>query len=184
MIFPLAASALTVVLNGTVVRSYNQPFLQAGRVMAPLEPFVTCVAASIEYSGGELVVRRADRFAEVPIAGQPQPARFQSTFVPIAPVLRTLGARVTYDAKLRALIVEVPRLPLATPTPFNPAVPWVPPRAVFTPTPAQTSRPVVTGTPAPRRTPLPVSTSVPQPQQGLCCRTRALSHRAARVRPR
>ncbi len=184
MIFPLAASALIIVLNGTVVRSYTQPFLQDGHVMAPLAPFVTRVAASVGYSGGELIVRRADRFAEVEVAGQPQPADFISTFVPIASVLRTLGASVSYDAKLRVLIVKVPPLPLATPTPFNPAVPLVGPRVVFTPTPAQTPKPVVTGEPAPRRTPLPVSTSVPQQPQDLCCRTHGPSHRVVRARRR
>lgn len=162
MMVPLAASALSIMLNGTVIRSYEQPFLKDGRVMAPLEPFITSVAADIEYSGGMLVVRRADRFAQVPMEKQPHPAQFQSTFVPIAPVLRTLGARVSYDARLRALIVEVPRLPLVTPTPFNPAVPWVAPREVFTPTPPETPRPTVTGKPAPRRTPLPLSTGIPR----------------------
>jgi len=67
VIFPLAATPLSVVVNGKVVRSYNAPFVRAGHVMAPLDPFVTAVAASIEYSGGTLVVRRADRFAQVPM---------------------------------------------------------------------------------------------------------------------
>jgi hypothetical protein len=147
-------------LNGTVVRSYNPPYVRAGRVMAPLEPFVTSIAGSIEYIGGTLVIRRADRFAQIPMPQEPQPSHFQSTFVQIAPVLRTLGIRVSYDAAQRALIVETPPAAIATPTPFNPAVPLIAPRAVFTPTPAQTPRPMVTGSPLPRRTPLPFSTDV------------------------
>ena len=162
MIFPLAATPLSVVVNGKVVRSYNAPFVRAGHVMAPLDPFVTAVAASIEYSGGTLVVRRADRFAQVPMPLQPHPAHFQSTFVEIAPLLRTLGIRVDYDAARRAVIVQTPPVPLATPTPFNPAVPFVAPTIVFTPVPAPTPRPIVSGAPSPRRTPLPVATSVPR----------------------
>jgi hypothetical protein len=149
-----------VTLNGTVVRSYNAPYVRAGRVMAPLEPFVTSVAGSIEYIGGTLVIRRADRFAQIPMPQEPHPSRFQSIFVQIAPVLRTLGIRVSYDAARRALVVQTPSDAVATPTPFNPAVPFVAPRAVFTPTPAQTPRPTVIGTPLPRRTPLPFSTEV------------------------
>jgi hypothetical protein len=163
VIFPLGATVLSVVLNGTVVHSYNAPYVRGGHVMAPLEPFVTSVAASIEYSGGMLVVRRADRFAQVPMQQPLHPEHFESVFVELAPLLRTLGARVSYDAARRALMVEAPSDPLATPTPFNPAVPSVAPRVVFTPSPVQTERPIVTGTPAARRTPLPLDVEPPPP---------------------
>ena len=153
MIFPLAA--LSIVVNGSVMRSYNAPYIERGRVMAPLEPFVTAVAASVEYTGGVLIVRRADRFAQVQVRSAAHPCAYQSTYVPIASVLRTLGARVTYDAAARRLLVDLPPAALATPTPFNPAVPRVAPSAVFTPSPAPTPRPVVTGKPVPRRTPIP-----------------------------
>jgi|SRR5579884_323311 len=182
MIFPLAAATFSVILNGTILRSYNRPYLKAGRIMAPLDPFVTSVAASIEYSAGVLIVRRGDRFAQVRMP-EPHPAHFQSTFVPIAPLLRTIGLGVSLDATHRLLIVDSPRMPLATPTPFNAAVPWVAPRVVFTPTPVTTAKPAVTGVPLPRRTPLPVSTTVPQSQPNLCCGTRAPSHRVMRVPP-
>ena len=160
MIFPLAAAAFNVTINGIAVRSYNEPYVQRGRVMAPIEPFVTSVAASIEYSGGMLIVRRGDRFAQLAMR-RPHPAHFQSTFVPIGPLLRTIGVWIAYDAATRTVAIVSPRVPLTTPTPFNPAVPWVAPRVVFTPSPAQTPKPVVTGIPLPRRTPLPASTSVP-----------------------
>lgn len=156
MIFPLAATTLSVVLDGTVIRSYNAPYVRDGHVMAPLEPFVTSVVASIEYSGGMLVVRRCDRFAQVPMPSAPRPEHFASTFVQIAPVLRTLGISVWYDAAHRSLFVHVPPVPLATPTPFNPTVPWVEPRIIFTPMPIPTARPTVTGIPTPRRTPVPL----------------------------
>jgi hypothetical protein len=161
VIFPLAAAALSVTINGVAVRSYNAPYVKAGRVMAPIEPFVTSVAASIEYSAGVLIVRRGDLFAQLRMP-QPHPAHFQSTFVPIGPLLRTIGVAITFDRKRGALAIVAPRIPLATPTPFNPTVPWVAPRVVFTPVPVQTAKPVVTGIPLPRRTPLPASTTVPQ----------------------
>lgn len=160
MIFPPAAAVFNVTINGIVVRSYNAPYVQRGRVMAPIEPFVTSVAASIEYSGGTLIVRRGDRFAQLRMRA-PHPAHFQSTFVPIGPLLRTIGVSIAYDAGNRTVAIVSPHNPLTTPTPFNPAVPWVAPRVVFTPSPAQTPKPVVTGIPLPRRTPLPASTSVP-----------------------
>jgi hypothetical protein len=163
VIFPLAAAALSIVIDGNVVRSYNAPYVVSGHVVAPLEPFVTGIAASIGYSGGTLIVTRGDRFAQVPFAIPPDPGHYQSTYVEIAPLLRTLGARVWYDAHEHTLFVETPHLVLATPTPFNPAVPQPAPTAVFTPTPATTLRPIVTGTPSPRRTPLPANAPSPLP---------------------
>lgn len=162
MIFPLAAAALSIVVDGHVVRSYNAPYVMSGHVVAPLEPFVTGVAASIGYSGGMLVVMRGDRFAQIPFVTPPDPGHYQSTYVELAPLLRTLGARVWYDAREHRLFVETPRVALATPTPFNPAVPQPAPTEVFTPTPATTPRPIVTGTPSPRRTPLPASAPSPR----------------------
>jgi hypothetical protein len=76
--------------------------------------------------------------------------------VELAPIARTLGARLQFDRQTQTLYVQTPRFVVATPTPFNPAVPQTPPREVFTPVPQQTPRPVVSGTPLPRRTPIPV----------------------------
>lgn len=162
MIFPLAA-ALSIVIDGSVVHSYNAPYVVSGHVVAPLDPFVTGIAASIGYSGGTLVVMRGDRFAQVPFASAPDPAHYESTYVEIAPILRTLGARVWYEPREHRLFVETPRVGFATPTPFNPAVPQPAPTAVFTPIPMATPRPVVTGTPSPRRTPLPAVVPSPLP---------------------
>ncbi|HET6894979.1 MAG TPA: hypothetical protein VFH72_06315 [Candidatus Baltobacteraceae bacterium] len=155
MIFPLAAATLTVVLDGTPVRSYNRPYIAGGHVMAPLDPYVTAIARSIEYDGRALIVRLGDLFAQVPMSGAPPPGRYQTTYVELAPIARTLGARVWFDGAAQTLYVQMPRVAFATPTPFNPAVPHPSPTAVFTPTPVQTPRPVVTGTPLPRRTPVP-----------------------------
>lgn len=162
MIFPLAAVALTVVVNGTPVRSYNQPYIARGRVMAPLDPYVTAIARSIGYDGQALIVRLGDVFAQVPMGSAPLPGRYQSTYVALGPIARTLGARVWFERGSQTMYVQMPRAALATPTPFNPAVPSVAPAPVFTPTPAQTPRPAVSGTPLPRRTPIPAQ-SLPSP---------------------
>ena len=114
--------------------------------MAPIDPYVIDVAASIEYDDGTILVRRGDLFAQAPARA----------FVEIGPLLRTLGITVSYDARVRRLVIETPRVVLATPTPFNPAVPQATPTVLFTPTPPTTPRPVVTGKPSPRRTPLQV----------------------------
>jgi hypothetical protein len=164
-----------IVLDGTALRSYNPPYLERGRIMAPLDPFVTSIAAGVEYSAGVLIVRRADRFAQIPMK-QPYPSHFQSTYVPIAPILRSLGIWFSYDPISHVLLVRTPPAVLATPTPFNPAVPQAAPRIVFTPTPVQTARPIVTGTPAPRRTPLPFSSPAPKCLRGC---DRRPTHRGA-----
>jgi hypothetical protein len=156
VIFPVAAVTLTVVLNGTALRSYNAPYIANGHVQAPLEPYVTAFAQSLGYDGKSLIVRSGDLFAQIPLKQAPQPQHYAATYVELAPLVRTLGGRVAWNGRLRVLYVRMPEPPLATPTPFNPAVPLVAPAMVFTPTPAQTPRPQVTGTPLPRRTPLPV----------------------------
>lgn len=169
MIFPLAA-ILTVVLDGTPVHSYNEPYLQRGRVMTPIDPYVTAIARSVGYDGRALIVRLGDVFAQVPMDSAPAPERYERTYVELAPIARTLGARVWFDARTRTLFVDTPRVALATPTPFNPAVPQVAPRDIFTPTPEQTPRPLVSGTPLPRRTPLPAQ-SPPNPDRQVPVRS-------------
>jgi hypothetical protein len=156
MIFPLLTPALVVVLNGAIVHSYAPAYVVRGHVVAPLEPYVTAVAASIGYSGSELIVTRGDRFAQLPMAANTAPAQWAQTYVEIAPLLRSLGARVAYDPQSRRLEIDTAKIVVVTPTPFNPAVPTAAPSMVFTPSPVATPRPEVSGKPAPRRTPLPV----------------------------
>lgn len=156
MIFPLITPALVVVLNGTIVHSYAPAYVVRGHVVAPLEPYVTAVAATIGYSGSELVVTRGDRFAQLPIGANVAPAEWAQTYVEIAPLLRSLGVRVSYDSQSRRLEIDTAKVAVATPTPFNPAVPSAAPASIFTPAPVPTPRPQVSGKPAPRRTPLPV----------------------------
>lgn len=177
MIFPLAA-VLTVVLDGAPVRSYNAPYLDRGRVMTPIDPFVTAIARSVGYDGRALIVRLGDLFAQVPMKTAPAPERYACTYVELGPIARTLGARVRYDASAHTLYVDTPRVALATPTPFNPAVPQAAPRDVFTPVPQPTPRPAVSGSPLPRRTPLPAQ-SPPNPGRP----DRVRSFRAAAAPP-
>ncbi len=162
MIFPLAATVPTVVIDGKIVRSYVAVRIEHGRLYAPVEPFVTAIATRIAYDGRVMIVYRGDRFVQIAARAQRDPAELQTTLVPLAPVLRTLGVRVEYDARRNWVVVHSPRAPLATPTPFNAAVPPVAPSMVFTPFPVSTPRPVFTGMPVPRRTPLPVSSPHPQ----------------------
>lgn len=159
MIFPPAA-ALTVVLNGKPVRSYNAPYVVHGRVMAPIEPFVTSIATEIRFDGSALIARLGDYFAQVPMRRSPLPQQYAQTYVAIGPIVRTLGAQIRYDAHTHIVYVRTPPVLLALPTPFNPAVPRVAPSIVFTPSPVQTPRPTVTGTPLPRRTPIPAERDV------------------------
>lgn len=155
MLTPPACAALTVTIDGKALRSYRAVCLVDGRILAPVDPYVIAVVASVEYDGNTIVVRRGDRFVQVPAA----------PVVEIGPLLRTLGLQVAYDPKSARVDIRTPQLPLATPTPFNPAVPESSPLPVFTPSPAPTPRPVVSGSPAPRRTPLPFSEpqSLPSP---------------------
>lgn len=140
-------------LDGVPVRSYHQPCIVRGRVMAPVDPFVIDAVASVEYAGRLMIARRGDLFAQTPAAN----------YVAIGPLLRTLGLSVTYDRALRRVTIRSPRRLLALPTPFNPAVPRVAPTSVFTPTPQVTPRPIFSGSPTPRRTPLPMTVPTPSP---------------------
>lgn len=156
MIFPLSAPALVVLLNGTIVHSYSPAYVVRGHVVAPLDPYVTAVAASIGYSGSALIVTRGDRFAQLPVGANIAPAQWAQTYVEIAPLMRSLGVRVAYSAQFRRLEIDTAEPIVVTPTPFNAAVPAAAPSEVFTPAPIVTPRPQVSGKPAPRRTPLPV----------------------------
>ena len=122
--------------------------------MASIDPFLTMLSASVEMQDGGIVVRRGDRFAQ---------ARSYDGYVAIAPILRSLGAQVSYDTAARKLLVTLRPLPFATATPFNRSVPQAPPAVVFTPSPSATEKPVVAAKPLPRRTPLPVISATPTP---------------------
>jgi hypothetical protein len=147
---------VTVVIDGRSVESYNGAYASAGRVYAPLRPFVTALADRIWFDGDVLVIVRDGRSISVRMHSS-RPDALDHAYVPLAAVLRSLGETVQYDSG--RVIVHTPAQPLvATPTPFDPFEPQASPSPVFTPTPPVTPRPVWTGSPIPRRTPLPYPT--------------------------
>ena len=127
--------------------------------MAPVVPFVTRCSDRVSYQGKTMVIRRDHRVAHL-LTGVIEPRTLQAYYVAVAPLLRTLGAQLNYDAVSRTLFVRcLPSAPLQTMRP-QPA-PHVEPTTVFTPEPVVTPRPVYTGSPHPRRTPIIITTPRP-----------------------
>lgn len=155
---------VTVVVDGRFLAAYATAFAEGGRVFVPVDPLLTRLADRIYYEGNTLVVERGGRRFRAAMA--PVPAGLAGVYVMAAPVLEALGATVRYDARERILFVRTaPNEVLASPTPFNAALPSPPPAPVFTPEPVATPRPVWTGSPLPRRTPLPFFTEPPATTQ-------------------
>ncbi|GAC1301972.1 MAG: hypothetical protein NVSMB19_10720 [Vulcanimicrobiaceae bacterium] len=173
----LAASLVTVFVDGRPVEAATDARLVAGVVVAPLGPFVRDIADRIETSadGERFLIARGDRTIELrlgsnrarngtvaealPIAPYLRAGR---TIIPLAVVARALGATVTYDARAHVLRIATEEAPLATLTP----VPYVapPPGSVptFAPPSTPAPRPTVTGIPKPRRTPVLVEGDPPR----------------------
>jgi hypothetical protein len=173
----LLALLVTVIVNGTPIDASTEARIDAGVVVAPLDPFVRDLAERIEASadGEGFVVTRGDRTIvlhvgsnvarngfiteALPIAPY---VRAGETIIPLAVVARALGATVAYDGPAHVLRIDTEAAPLATWTP----VPYVapPPGSVptFAPTSSPAPRPTVTGIPKPRRTPILVEPMVPR----------------------
>ena len=161
MIFPPAAIAVAILINGTLLQSYNSAYLRAGRVEAPIAPYLTHVADHIGYAGGVMTLTRGKAQARIR-TGIHDPKSLQALYVPIAAVLRGLGARVTFDAGRRVLEIQTRAdAVVQTMPPYEPGRQSVPPTRVFTPEPVPTPRPLYTGSPRPRRTPIIRMTSRP-----------------------
>jgi hypothetical protein len=151
-IFPPAP--VTILIDGRPLEGYSLAYVAQNRVYVPVEPLMTAVADRIWYEGDSLVIVRGTRRVAVRLGRSP--GELDSTFVPAGAVLRALGASVRFEPAEHRLVVHLPSLAIATPTPFDPNAPSVSPAAIFTPAPLPTPRPVWTGAPLPRRTPLPV----------------------------
>jgi hypothetical protein len=151
MLFPPSA-AVTVVVDGAVVRSYQPASLRCGRTYAPLDPFVTRLADRIWYDGRTLTIERGARVVRLWFGRKPR-------VVLLGAVVRGLGGSITYGD--HRVDVQFPREPIATPSPFDSAFANTSPRVVFTPEPSPTVRPVWSGPPLPRRTPIPVPAPTP-----------------------
>ena len=140
------------------MRSYEQAFETGGRTYAPLRPFVTRAADRIWYEGPTLVIARGTHVVRVALTPR-TPDALDNAYVPLAPILRALGARVTYRA--RCVDVFFAARPVGSPSPYDGYAPSAAPSVVFTPAPIPTPRPVWSGTPLPRRTPLPIVVPTP-----------------------
>lgn len=138
-----------MVIDGAPVRTYRPAIILDGRTYAPVHPFLTSAAERISRNGNVLVVQRDGRSVRLHAGG----------YVPIAPVLRALGASVLYVN--HQVVVRFHRTAVSVPTPFDAAVPQISPRAIFTPIAPETPRPVWSGSPLPRRTPIPVTVPTP-----------------------
>ncbi|HTX58918.1 MAG TPA: hypothetical protein VMH02_04505 [Verrucomicrobiae bacterium] len=155
-VFP-PGTPVALILDGRPVVAYVQAYLASGRVYAPVEPLLTRLADRLWFDGNVLVIERNGRRVRVALSrGNPQVP--DAAYVAIGPLLRALGASVSYVPQRRSLEIRTERgARFATPSPYDAAAPSVAPRAVFTPQPVPTPRPAWTGSPLPRRTPLPAS---------------------------
>lgn len=161
-VFPPPA-AVTILINGAPVAAYIQPYLARGRTLAPVRPFATALAGRVWSDRGVLVLQRGSRTVRIRMVAR-MPDALDSAYIPIAPILRALGAQVRYDARRRVVEVRIgSAMPVAAPTPFNPSMRPLPLRAVFTPVPVETERPRWTGPAVPRRTPIPFAGPTPVP---------------------
>ncbi len=156
-VFPLAA-AIVVVLDGRQISSYNQAFVSAGRVFAPVRPYVTAMSDRTWYEGDRLAIARDGHVVYV-VMRPSVPEALSGTYVPLAAVARELGAQVEYG-RGRLVIRTAPRVTVGAPTPV-PGRALVEPRIVFTAAPIPTPKPVWSGPPLPRRTPLPYASPAP-----------------------
>lgn len=150
---------MTVVVDGRPIWSYNGAYETAGRIYAPLRPFVTSVADRISFDGTVLTIVREGRSVKLRLPSAERGA-WERAYVPIATILRSLGETVEYRNR-RVFVRSHDLAVVATPSPFEPAESPAPPRPIFTPIPVPTERPVWTGAPLPRRTPLPFPTPRP-----------------------
>ena len=148
---------VTVVVDGRFLGAYATAYVAGGRVFAPADPLLVRLADRVYYEGRTLVVERGAR--RIAVALVPPPSGLHGVYVMAAPLLRALGAAARFDARERILYIRTAHERIvASPTPFNAAMPSAPPATVFTPEPAATPRPIWTGSPLPRRTPLPFFT--------------------------
>jgi hypothetical protein len=151
-----------MLLDGQPVRSYAPIYLVGGRVVGPIEPFVTRLARGITYGKGVAIVTGDDRTVRVRVLWC-RPGSPMQGYVSLGPLLRELGATVRLDRRNALVLVASPPVELSSPAPFDPRAPRASPQEVFTPEPVPTPRPAWTGSPRPRRTPIPRTTSLPPP---------------------
>jgi len=135
--------------------AYARAYLAGGRVLVPVAPLLTELADRVWFEGDTLILERGTRRVRVKLIPAPNGA-LNGTYVPAAPVLAALGVTALYEPAAHALLISIPRSgAVASPTPFNPAMPSVSPGPVFTPVSPPVPQPIWSGSPLPRRTALP-----------------------------
>jgi len=161
----IAFIVVTVILGGISVPSSQPAWVsREGFVYAPVDPIVRAVAQSVQVDPRDLAVT-IERNGKHAMLRSPDDVIAEADgtiYVRLGTVVRDLGGSVSFDRVRKVVTIEMPGpSAVATPTPFNPANPSVPPTMVFTPQPVTTPRPTLTGIPQPRRTPIPVTPSFP-----------------------
>lgn len=125
----------------------------------PVRPYVTALADRTWFVGDSLVIVRNGKMVVIRLRPS-TPDALDRVYVPLAAVARDLGAAVEFrNGEIQ--IRTAPRSVVLTPSPI-PSAELAAPRAVFTPIPSSTPRPVWTGPALPRRTPLPYASKEPE----------------------
>lgn len=155
MVFPPCV-AVTVVIDGAPVPAYIGACERDGHVYAPVRPFVTQLADRIHFDGTTLVIERDGAAIRI-IADARTPDAFDLPRYALAPIVRALGATLSYDERGRVLRIATHPAAVMSPSPFDATAPQASPSVVFTPSPVATPKPVWNGPPTPRRTPIPLS---------------------------
>jgi hypothetical protein len=152
---------VTIVVNGTIATSSAPALIRAGRVVAPLTPIVVRLVARAAYEPATATVRieRGGTRIVVPVAF----VKDDTPYVELGPVIQGIGGSAVFDSPTKTLTVVLgPAQTIATPPPFDPALPRVTPTTVFTPSPPPaTPRSTESGIPHPRRTAIPALPSQP-----------------------
>jgi hypothetical protein len=161
----IAFIVVTVVLGGISLASSQPAWISPeGFVYAPIDPIVRKVAQSVQVDPRDLAVT-VEGNGKRAVVRSPNDVIAEAdgtVYVRLGTVVRDLGGSVSFDRVRKVVTIEMPGpIPVATPTPFNPANPSVAPTMVFTPQPVTTLRPTPSGIPQPRRTPVPVVPSFP-----------------------
>lgn len=168
---------VVVLVDGRRISAYNQAYANAGRIFAPVRPYVTALADRTWYDGDRLAITRDGHTVYVTLRATAADVP-NGAYVPLAAVARELGARVEYR-RGELDIFTAPRAVIPAPTAVPPGA-LVAPRVVFTPMPVPTPRATWNGLALPRRTPLPYRS--PQPVSTAGNRPQVLRAESTRAR--
>jgi hypothetical protein len=167
----IGALLVTVLIDGSPVEGSTPARICDDVVMAPIAPYLRDVADRIQVDDehGIIVVERAGRSISIAIGSPVLRSGAASSGLPIAPylragepviplaaIVRALGARVDFDPASKTMSIALEPQPLVSATPDASYTPPPGPLDTFTPQPTPAPKVVVTGVPKPRRTPIVV----------------------------